>query len=224
MAIEVVLFDVYETLTDWPPGRVRPIEVQQLLARFGVEISYQMYQAARNMVFCMDAPRREIKGWTDFLALTFDRLDMSISVDLLTSLTAMFEKRDGMILYPDALDALRAVKDSGRKCCAFTTLPKFMLGDEGSQIIKHIDVYFDNSRVGLPKGHPKFYERIASALGVEPDRLLCTGNDAVGDVQLPIEAGWSGVWLDRSGAGSDPKVGQRGIISTLAELRPYYAD
>lgn len=224
MSIEVVLFDVYETLADYPPDRVRPVEIQHLLARYGVEISYQAYIAARNSVFSLDAPRREITCYTDFLALVFHRMKVSVSLDLLTSLTAMFEKRDGMVLYPDALDALRAVKEGGRTCCTFTTLPRFMLGDEASHILDHVDLYFDNSRVGFPKGHPKFYAGIAAELGVAPDRILCTGNDPIGDVQLPIEAGWNGVWLDRSGAAPDLVVGQRGVIATLADLKPHYID
>ncbi len=58
MAIEVVAFDVHDTLAHWPAGRVRAVEVQDLLADFGVPISYQAFEAARQGVFLLDAPRR----------------------------------------------------------------------------------------------------------------------------------------------------------------------
>ncbi len=218
MAIQVVAFDVHGTLAHWSADRVQPVDVQRLLSRFGVEISYWAFDAARQTVLLLDAPKRKIDGWTDFLALTFARMQTPVSIDLLTSLTAMFERRDDMEPYPDGLEALRAIKARGLKTCAFTTLPEFMLGRAGPRLLPLIDRYFNCSGIGVAKGDRRFYARITERLAVPPDCILCAGDDPVGDVELPTEAGWNAVLLDRTGECAELRVGQRATIALLNEL------
>jgi FMN phosphatase YigB (HAD superfamily) len=223
MAIEVVAFDVHQTLAHWPAGRVQPIEVQRLLSRFGIEISYWAYEAVKQTILLLDAPKREIQGWTDYLALLFARMQVPVSVDLLTSLTAMHESRDGMELYPDVVEALKAVKTAGLTTCTFTTLPPFMIGDARHQVMPLIDHYFNCGVVSAAKGDRRFYQRITEKLGVPPDRILCVGDDPLSDVELTTEAGWKAVFLDRRGKHADVHAGQLGTIASLRELSRYYS-
>jgi FMN phosphatase YigB (HAD superfamily) len=222
MAIEVVAFDVHQTLAHWPAGRVRPIEVQRLLSRFGIEISYWTYDAVKQTILLLDGAKREIHGWTDFLALLFARMQVPISTDLLASLTAMYESRDGMELYPDAVDALMAVKAAGLRTCTFTTLPLFMFGDGKYQCTPLIDHYFNCGDIGVAKGDRRFYQRITERLRVPPDHILSVGDDPTSDVELTIEAGWRAVLLDRHGKHADLRLGQAGTISTLRDLNRFY--
>ncbi len=223
MAIKILAFDIHETLTRWPAGRVRPIEVQHLLRDFGVDISYQAYEVARAAVFVMDGPKRRIEDWTDFLALLFARMDVRVSIDLLTSLTAMFEARDGMEFFPDALDAIAAAKGAGLVTCSYTTLPRFMLGPKVGKLLTLLDHYYNCSDIGLPKGHRRFYDRITENLGVDPGEILCVGDDPIGDCRLPVEAGWHAVLLDRTGRHGDGQFGQIATIASLAELNRHFA-
>ena len=222
MAIQVVAFDVHDTLARWPTGHVEAAEVQHFLGEFGVAISYQAYEAARQAVFLLDAPRRQIEGWTDFLALVFGRMDVAVSVDLLTALTAMHESRSDMVLFPDALEAVRSVKRAGLVACAYTTLPRFMLGLEAGQLGALLDHYFDCSAVGVAKGDRRFYERITTRLETEPGAILSVGDDPIGDCRLPREAGWQAVLLDRRGTLGDVDVGPLGVVGSLSELGRYY--
>ncbi|HVP10046.1 MAG TPA: HAD family hydrolase [Phycisphaerae bacterium] len=222
MAIEVVAFDVHQTLAHWPAGRVQPIEVQRLLSRFGIEISYWAFDAVRQTILLLDGPKREIQGWTDFLALLFARLQVPVSVDLLAALTAMHESRDGMELYPDVMPCLTAVKAAGLRSCTFTTLPAFMMGDVRHQVLPLIDHYLNCSAVGAAKGDRRFYQRITEKLGVPPDHILCVGDDPLSDVELTVEAGWKAVLLDRRGKHGDVHANQLGTIDSLSELRCYY--
>ncbi len=216
MAIKVVAFDVYDTLARWPEDQVRPIEVQRLLERFGLEISYQAYEAARQGVLFLDAAKRPIEGWIDFLALTFARMGVRVSVDLIAGVAAMYESRSRMDVYPDALPALEAAKHAGQITCAFTTLPRFMFARGGGELLKLLDHYFDTATTGHAKGHPAFYRRITELLGVRPEEILCVGDDPICDVELPTEAGWQAVWLDRRG--STPRDGHGHQINSLSDL------
>lgn len=221
--IRVVAFDVYRTLACWPDTRVRPIEVQRLLERFGVEISYQAYEAARQGVLFFDAPRRRIEGWIDWLALVFARMGATVSTDLLASIATMYETRDEMQVYPDALPAIDAARAAGLTTCAFTTLPAFFLEHGGGEILRRLDHYFDAAAVGLPKGGPSFYRRITARLGVRPESILCVGDDPLCDAEIPGEVGWRPVLLDREAAHDRDAPSGIPRIATLDELRAHYS-
>jgi FMN phosphatase YigB (HAD superfamily) len=215
MLTKAVLFDVYNTLARWPDSRVQPIEVQRLLGRFGIDISYQAFEAARQAVFFFECPKRPIEGWTDFLALVFHTMHAPVSIDLLTSLTALYESRNNMELFSDALPALEAARAAGLVTCAFTTLPRFMLGRNGHEILSRLDHYFDASTIGLTKGDRRFYERITQRLGVAPSEILAVGDDEIGDCELPMEAGWRAILLDRRAAAASKAYP---VIRSLSEL------
>jgi FMN phosphatase YigB (HAD superfamily) len=218
MAIRVLAIDVHGTLLRWPAGRVRAHEVQRFLADYGIEISYQAFEAARAAVFAFDTPKREITCWTDFLALLFGRMDLLVPLDLIVALANLHESREEMDLLPDALPALQAAKAAGLVTCAFTTLPAFLLGRHAGELRRLLDHYFNCSTVGFLKGDPRYYRAITEKLGVAPNEILCVGDDPVGDCLIPGELGWRPVLLDRSGRHADAQVGQLATIRSLAEL------
>ncbi|MCG8408128.1 MAG: HAD family hydrolase [Phycisphaerales bacterium] len=222
MTIEVVAFDVYGTLAQWPPDRVQPFEIQQLLARYDISISYQAFEAARQAVFFLDAQQREIHGYIDFLALVFDRMGARVTLDLIESIAAMYETRNNMEVYPDALTAIETAKSSGKTCCAFTTLPKFMLGRAAEVLLPSLNHYFDLSAVGLVKGDRRYYERIGEKLSTEAQAILAVGDDPICDCRIPSGVGWRVVLLDRLGEHGDLDAGQKGTISSLSALTDYY--
>lgn len=224
MPVAAVAFDVQGTLLNWPPDRVRCLEIQQLLGRYGIPISYQALEAARQAVLHLDAPKREINSYVDFLALQFDRMRVSVSLDLIESIAAMHDGRDNMVAYADALPAIRAAREAGKKTCAFTTLPRFMLGrgEGAAEILRSLDHYFDLSAVGYVKGDPRFYARITETLGVEPDRILAVGDDPVCDCILPAEAGWRTVLLNRDEKKTAGDAGQVDMITSLGQLPAFF--
>jgi len=242
MAIRVLAFDVHDTLLRWPAGRVRAPEVQRFLADYGIEISYQAFEAARAAVFAFDTPKREITCWTDFLALLFGRMDLLVPLDLIVALANLHESREEMDLLPDALPALQAAKAAGLVTCAFTTLPAFMLGRHAAKLLPPLpsgkgrgegalmpgrrageqrpllDHYFNCSSVGFLKGDPRYYRAITEKLGVAPNEILCVGDDPIGDCLIPGELGWRPILLDRTARHAGTQFGQLATIRSLTEL------
>lgn len=215
-----IAFDVHGTLAHWPGKHVHSIDVQRLLARVGIDISYQAFDAARQAVFMLDGTKRQIRGWMDFLALLFDRMDVRVSVDVLPAVAQLYEKGGEMTLLPDALDAVRAAKNSGLKTVAFTSLPAFMLGAAGDELLSLLDHYCDNGLIGHAKGARAYYCEIARRLDMRPDRILAVGDEPLCDCILPRECGWQAVWLDRSGTAKSPDATIPRIRS-LSELNAY---
>ncbi|HPF37124.1 MAG TPA: hypothetical protein P5081_00355 [Phycisphaerae bacterium] len=197
MKTEVIAFDVHNTLARFAPERVSSIEVQDLLGRFGVETSYQSLEAARQFVFFFDTPKREIHGYVDFLALQFDHMGLRVNLDVIESIAAMYDRRDSMILFDDALTAIERAKAKGLRVVAFTTLPRFMLGAAGDALAPLLDGYFEASATGFAKGDPRYYRSITNRLHVQPGAIRCIGDDPVGDCMLPQRAGWRPTLLVR---------------------------
>ncbi|MCA9254080.1 MAG: HAD family hydrolase [Phycisphaerales bacterium] len=200
MKTEVIAFDVHNTLARFAPERVSSIEVQDLLARFGVETSYQSLEAARQYVFFFDTPKREIHGYVDFLALQFDHMGLRVNLDVIESIAAMYDRRDSMVLFDDALTAIEMAKAKDLRVVAFTTLPKFMLGRAADELLPKLDAYFDASATGYAKGDPRFYASITQSLAVPPHAIRCIGDNLTGDCLLPQRAGWQPTWLNRRDA------------------------
>jgi len=225
-----IAFDVHGTLAHWPAPRVRPIEVQRLLANVGIDISYQAFEAARQSVFMIEGVKRPIQSWTDFLSLQFDRMGVRVPLDVLPTVAHLYEQRDAMELYPDALDALRAAKASGFVTLAFTSLPAFMLGQAGAEIMPLLDHYFDNGLIGYAKGSQGFYREIARRMDMRADRILAVGDDQLCDCIVPHECGWQAVWLDRRTLPAEEErtlaadAARTGFkrIRTLSELPAHY--
>jgi FMN phosphatase YigB (HAD superfamily) len=223
MSIRVVAFDVYETLGRWAPGGVEPLEVQRLLARFGIEISYQTYEAARQAVMFFDSPRRPIAGWVDYLALLFARMNVALSTDILACVAQLYESRARFQLHPEALPAIDEARAAGMITCAFTTLPRFIVDRDGHGIAPRLHHYFDASATGHAKGHPAFYRRIVELLGVAPSEILAVGDDPICDVELPMAAGWRAVLLNRQERAGVSIDGRARTIDSLTLLPAHYA-
>lgn len=201
MDTQLIAFDVFQTLAGPTDDRVRALEVQDILERFGVQTSYQALEAARQFVFFFDMPKREIHGYVDFLALQFDRMNLRVNLDVIESIAAIYEKRNAMQLFDDALVSIDAVKSKGMRAITFTTLPHFMLGRAtAAELLPRLDGYFDASATGYAKGDPRFYKAITDALDVSPEAVQCIGDDPVGDCLLPQREGWRPTRLVRSGA------------------------
>jgi FMN phosphatase YigB (HAD superfamily) len=221
MKTRALVFDVHETLAYWPDGRLRGIEVQRFLEPYGINLSYQAWEAARQCVLFLDAVRRPISGWMDFVSLVFDRLDLRLGLDLLPAVANLHARRDAMALYDDALSAIDAARSAGLATCAFTTLPRFMPGEAGDVLTDHLDHWFDSGALGLTKGDPRFYEAIAQRLSVSPDQILCVGDERIGDCELPRKAGWRPVLLDRKGRVSESP--EYPVIRSLDRLKEHWS-
>ncbi|HEX4897700.1 MAG TPA: HAD family hydrolase, partial [Candidatus Limnocylindrales bacterium] len=99
-------------------------------------------------------------------------------------------------LYPDALPALRALREAG-----------YRLGVAGNQpldteeVIAGLGVPLDliatSARLGVEKPDPAFFGRVAEALDLEPRRIAYVGDRVDNDVRPAAEAGMRAIFIRR---------------------------
>jgi putative hydrolase of the HAD superfamily len=82
---------------------------------------------------------------------------------------------------------------------------------------RYIRGYFCKESLGIEKGSPQFYRKIAAELGVEPDALIMVGDTLDKDVLPAIEAGLNAVWFNREKAETASAYQQIRHLSELLE-------
>jgi FMN phosphatase YigB (HAD superfamily) len=216
MSLRALALDVHGTLGLTPPRASvdrSPIAIQALLEEHGVSISYQAWEAAWQMAFFIDYPRRGADDWPQFLAYAFERLGEPLPASAREAVIARFMEQPAMVLAPDALRALEAAKARGLRTAAFTTIPRFCVAPLLAEVGDRLDLYFDGFEARDAKGSRRYYLRLAERLAVATHEILCAGDEPFADVEMPRRVGMQALLLDRSGQRSG-----EGIIHSLDEV------
>jgi putative hydrolase of the HAD superfamily len=121
-------------------------------------------------------------------------------------------------LFDDVAPALERLRDAGMSVCiasnfdarlreVFRGLPG-LAAWQGPLVI--------SSEVGVRKPHADFYGAACRALGLDPSRVLCVGDDLENDVLGPRRAGLQACLIDRHGSapGSLPSLNALPVIAS----------
>lgn len=107
-----------------------------------------------------------------------------------------------VIAYPETIEVLEKLQAMGIIIGLISNLgapykrviDNLKLGPYFSRMIFSCDPY-----VGMVKPNPEIYQLMIRDLGIEPHRILMTGDQLAKDVDPPRQAGMQAVHLDRSG-------------------------
>ncbi|MFE7136098.1 HAD family hydrolase, partial [Streptomyces sp. NPDC057638] len=119
-------------------------------------------------------------------------------------------------LFPDAVPALDALAGHYRHAVLSNSSlrvqePKL----RGFGVRDRFEVLLCAAELGVAKPHAAAFHAACRALGLPPSEVLYVGDEPDIDARGAMEAGLTGVWLDRSGTGGRPELIR---IASLAEL------
>ena len=129
----------------------------------------------------------------------------------------------GMAPFPNAIDTVRWLRDSGRRLALLTNgaaiaqrkkISRFELADL-------FDAIFVEGELGFGKPDERVYWRALQALEVEPAEAWMVGDNLDWDVAAPQKLGMTGVWIDARGRGLPEQSAVRPdfIVRDLTDLR-----
>jgi len=129
----------------------------------------------------------------------------------------------GMAPFPNAIDTVRWLRDSGRRLALLTNgaamaqrkkISRFELADL-------FDAIFVEGELGFGKPDERVYWRALEALEVEPADAWMVGDNLDWDVGTPQKLGMTGVWIDARGRGvpEQSAVKPDFIVRALPDLR-----
>ncbi len=143
-----------------------------------------------------------------------DALDLDVDLDALTDtlLAAIrFEP------FPDAVPALRALREAGVKLVAASNWDVSLHEQlDRTGLTPLLDGALSSAEVGAPKPDPEIFVRALALAGARPEEALHVGDDVEADVGGALAAGLEPVLIDRDGSLEAPPGVRR--IASLAEL------
>ena len=226
--IKAVFFDFYYTLCVW--GRSLKPRVQEITARYGIEIDWERYAAARENLYSdasgsdptthdlLENMQRIVNSYRDFLSElgVEDYLDQ-MTWELLQSEHSLFAA-SAATLYDDTVPTLQHLRDAGFKLAIVSNWDTPL--DPLTERLGIAD-YFDaitashDERVKSAKPDPHIFNYTLAKVGVSAEEVVHVGDTYEADIVGARNAGIRPILIDRDG--TQPEKWKE-TIQNLSEL------
>lgn len=220
--IELLCFDLDDTLWDAAPVLVRAEEVQ-----YAWLSTHLPRIAAAHDIGSMQARRRELARREPALAHDFTALRRAAMVDLCVeygydparadaALAVFLDARSAVTLFDEVDEVLRDLRRHYR--LASLTNGNTDLVRAG--VAHYFDIRLSPAETGCSKPDPRMFEAVLTRAGVAPAAMVHIGDEPRHDVAGAHGAGVRAVWLNRSGrTWPDGQRRPQAEIQSLRELR-----
>ena len=222
--ITTVVFDMYETLAQNPPGHWRET-FQEIVKEQGyethAELLWQEWSAAEtefreSRVKSGVAFRSYFEGWRDNFAQAFASLSLAGDAEAASRWT--IEDLSRRPPYGETVEALVLLQRGWRTAVLSNADDDFLLpnlqllGVEFERVLSS-----EEARVYKPR--PGLFQEILRRLKVNPQESVYVGDKQVEDVQGAQQAGMRAIWINRSQSAADPLLPQPDYqINSLLQL------
>lgn len=198
--IEAVVFDVYGTIVEINDKRAPYKRLFRLLAKKG-RVPLQSDAAQ-----LMSTPA-DISEIAKLFGYELSEQELS------PIQTALESEISSISVYPDALETLQALRDTGLKLGLCSNLAQPYAKPIMELLPISLDGYVWSFEVGTIKPDPRIYLKVCDALDLEPTKILFVGDTLLADYIGPRRVGMKSVHLCRKGSPSPNET-----INSLAEL------
>ena len=155
----------------------------------------RLIRQARDRAEALPSPMVQPIGLVDYAAaLELPHPDAELAM--------LNEELATIALYPDALDALRLVREQGVRVAVASNLALPYAAPLEALLGDLVDVWHFSFDVCAIKPDRAFYASLATRLGCEASELLMVGDAWRDDIVGAVEAGSRARWVDREGRAS----------------------
>jgi len=205
LPLKAVVFDLFKTLGEFS-HTVTDEDVSELLLSRGYPVYPQAWRHAFNYTVFIDYPKYGYESHEALLVKTFQHLEVFPDESTIHEVAALF--RDSpFVLYVEAFEAVRRVKDLGLKTAIATSTPKPFFIKGLGQLGILIDFICTGYEAGCEKSNPQMYKVILDRLGLEPFEALVLGDDPVLDVVNSKMLGMKAIHIVQEGVPMDQADG-----------------
>ena len=221
MKFDAILFDAAETLFT-TRGSVGEIYAS-VAHKFGSNAPASEIQQAFARHFPNSGPlntTEEKQWWKDVVRGVFEDVGMVQNFDeFFDEVYDLFRDSRGWILFPETESVLESCRSHGLKLGVISNFDSRLYSALKDLRILH---FFNSiticSEIGYAKPHPEIFRAAIRSLGVEPDRILFTGDSLLDDYVAGQKVGLAVCLLDRS----DRYFAMQSVrrITSLGDLLP----
>lgn len=227
MAIKAVFFDAAGTLIK-PSRRVG--ESYSLLAeKYGVKVSPAELSDRFRVCFNASPPLAfpgasatniivlERNWWKDLVRRIFEPWSpFDQFEDYFVELFQYFSEADSWKLYPEVPETLSALKARGLIVDVISNFDSRLVTVlDGLGVMHWFDEVFISSRIGHAKPNRRIFEAALKKHSLNPENAVHVGDSEVNDIQGAINAGMTGILVDRNGPTDSQRASR---ISNLKEI------
>ncbi|RLG89218.1 MAG: hypothetical protein DRO15_01000 [Thermoprotei archaeon] len=191
-----VFLDMHGTL-GYVENPITPVEIAELLVDSGYEVSPQAWRVASHFVGIVDFPKLKFPNEHSYLRHVCFRLGIEIDEETLNRLVELFKRREYYKLYPEAIDAVKTIRELGLKIAIATTIPKFRFKLIIEALSPYIDFVMTGAEAECDKSNPKMYLKLLRILKLTPESVVVVGDEDYVDVILPKKLGMRAIQIIR---------------------------
>lgn len=138
--------------------------------------------------------------WFEHYRRALARLGFAGDIDIAARIIESRFLSDGWAVYPDAIEALRNLRDSGYRLAVVSNWPPTLEATlKSSNLRQFFEVVVGSGNVGFAKPHPQIFKIAADQMGVSARHSLYIGDSPEHDVAGARAAEMDVVLLDREG-------------------------
>ena len=230
--IKAVFFDMYNTLICYNPPR----EESQAIAlkKFGLDFLPEQlsapivaadeyfYEENAKLALAKRTDEEKMKLWSQYEIVLLKEAGVTPTKELITGmLMEMKNFKYEMVLYDDVIAALNEIRSRDLLTGLISNVDKDITEMLGRlQLDTLLDVIVTSQEVGVTKPHRQIFEAAVTKSGFKSEEILYIGDQYKIDVLGSINAGLSGVLLDRAGyyendGISEPRITNLGQLIAL---------
>ena len=225
MKFRAVLFDAAETLftTRGTVGEIYGSVAQQ----YGSKVPAESIQTAFAKQFRGAGPlsvQDQKRWWKDVVYRVFSEVGMVDNFDrFFDQVYDKFRDSQGWVLFPDTLETLRELKESGLQLGVISNFDSRIYSVMRSLgILDFFDSITLSSETGYCKPDREIFDAAVRALGVPAAETLLVGDSLHDDVEAGLRAGLHAVLIDRRHR--HRQIAHVPRISSLTDVLPLVQD
>ena len=204
--IRAVVFDLWNTLVRSQQGD--PFQHLQRLLGPGQEAGFKAFKRDAMIRTYADAMTL-LTGWQSRLGLEEDQVQVMTEVFRVATEEAE--------VFPETMAALLETRKVARVALLSNTQSFDMAFLERLGLTAVLPNRFLSAELGCMKPEPQPFEAVQNRLGLFPGELAMVGDSWRDDVVGALEAGWTAIWVNRSGL-ARPEVDPDALLVEVPDL------
>lgn len=201
--IKAVVFDLFGTLVRFAANERKPY--RKLFTALGLTPAEMNEARMLSMTQNFGSLSALAKKLRPGCKINCERFKHDLDIDI-----------DHVVMFPEGIEVLKGLKELGIKLGLISNLATpYKQVVYNFQLEKLFDQLVFSCDVGLVKPDSQIYRIMIDMLGIEPHRILMTGDQFSKDVEAPRSVGMKAVHLNRFGSYTE------GSIASLKEIFQY---
>lgn len=227
--IKAVFFDMYNTLICYNPPREE--SQSNSLKKFGFDLTPEQlalpviaadeyfYEENAKLALAKRSDEEKKNLWAQYEAVLLQEAGITPTKELISNmLIEMKNFKYEMVLYDDVIPTLTAIKKRGLITGLVSNVDKDISSMlEKLELKALLDIIVTSQEAGFNKPHREIFEVAANEAGIKAEEALFIGDQYKVDVLGSVNAGMSGVLLDRADYYKDDGI-EEPRINNLGQL------